>query len=41
MIEYKDFYINFYKTDYTCPYYEKLNKNNDDKYFNRIKKNKT
>jgi hypothetical protein len=41
MIKYKDFFIDFYKTDYTCPHCEKLHKDNSDKLFDRIKKNKS
>jgi protein-disulfide isomerase len=41
MIKFKDFYIDFYKTDFTCPHCEKLDNDNDNKLFDRIKKNKS
>ena len=41
MIAFKDFFIDFYKTDFTCPHCEKLHNDIDDKLFDRIKKNKS
>ena len=41
MIKIHDFFIDFTKTDFTCPHCKKLHEDKDDKYFDRINKNKT
>lgn len=41
MIKIHDFFIDFAKTDFTCPHCGKVHEDKDDKYFNRINKNKT
>jgi len=41
MIEYKDFYIDFYKTDFTCPHCQKLHIDAENNYFDKTNKNKS
>lgn len=36
-----EYYINFAKIDFNCPHCEKLHKDENDKYFDRIKRNKS
>jgi hypothetical protein len=41
MIKIHDFFLDFAKTDFTCPHCQKMHHDKDDKYFDRINKNKT
>ena len=41
MIKIHDLFIDFAKTDFNCPHCGKLHEDKDDKYFDRIRKNKT
>ena len=41
MIKMHDFFIDFAKTDFSCPHCVKLHVDTNDKYFDRINKNKT
>jgi hypothetical protein len=41
MIDMHGFFLDFAKTDFSCPHCGKMHEDKDDKYFNRIRKNKT
>ena len=41
MIDMHSFFIDFKKTNFSCPHCGKLHEDNDDKYFDRIRSNKT
>jgi transcription elongation factor Elf1 len=41
MIKYPDFFIDFARYDFTCPHCQKLHIDADNKYFDRINKNKS
>jgi uncharacterized C2H2 Zn-finger protein len=41
MIKIHDFFIDFAKTDFTCPHCDKLHEDKEDKYFDKINKNKS
>ena len=41
MIEFKQFFIDFAKSDFTCPHCQKMYDDTELKYFDRINKNKS
>ena len=41
MIEFKHFFIDFAKSDFTCPHCKKIHDDTELKYFDRINRNKS